>query len=165
MVPLLIPVLTELASKGLNVLTSAILAKGKDAVEKTLGVTIPNEVEQLTPELIAELKIKTMEHEQVLIKMAIEKQKLEFEQDKSANEAVSARWQSDMGSDSWLAKNVRPMVLIYILSAYTVFSLMSAAGYDVNESYVELLAQWGMLVMSAYFIGRSAEKVISIVKQ
>ena len=164
MLPLLIPILTELASNGLNLLTSAITAKGKDVVEKTLGVSIPDDVEKLTPELIAQLKIKEMDHEEVLLQMSIEKQKTDIEQEKNANEAVTSRWVADMASDSWLAKNIRPAVLLYILTAYTIFSLMSAAGYNVNQAYVELLANWGMLVMSAYFVGRTAEKIISTVK-
>lgn len=164
MLPLLIPILTELASNGLNLLTSAITAKGKDVVEKTLGVSIPDDVEKLTPELIAQLKIKEMDHEEALLQMSIEKQKTDIEQEKNANEAVTSRWVADMASDSWLAKNIRPAVLLYILTAYTIFSLMSAAGYNVNQAYVELLANWGMLVMSAYFVGRTAEKIISTVK-
>ena len=164
MLPFLIPILTELAANGLNVLTGAITAKGKEVVEKTLGVTIPDSVDKLTPELIAQLKIKEMEHEEALVQMSIDKQRVDIEQEKNANDAVTDRWKADMNSDSWLSKNIRPAVLLYILTAYTIFSLMSAAGYNVNQAYVELLANWGMLVMSAYFVGRSVEKVISTVK-
>ena len=164
MLPFLIPILTELAANGLNVLTGAITAKGKEVVEKTLGVTIPDSVDKLTPELIAQLKIKEMEHEEALVQMSIDKQRVDIEQEKNANDAVTDRWKADMSSDSWLSKNIRPAVLLYILTAYTIFSLMSAAGYNVNQAYVELLANWGMLVMSAYFVGRSVEKVISTVK-
>lgn len=160
MLPFLIPILTELAANGLSVLTGAIVAKGKDVVEKTLGVKIPNDLGGLTPEMISTLKIKEMEHEEALLQMAIEQKNQELEQDKASNEAVTERWQADMSSDSWLAKNIRPMVLIYLLSAYSLFSLMSVLGWNVNQSYVELLAQWGMLVMSAYFVGRTIEKVI-----
>jgi len=74
--------------------------------------------------------------------------------------AVSERWQADMASDSWLSKNIRPMTLIYILSAYVLFALLDGYGYKISESYVNLLGQWGMLVMTAYFGGRTVEKVM-----
>lgn len=74
--------------------------------------------------------------------------------------AVTERWQADMSSDSWLSKNIRPMTLIYILSAYLLFALMSAFGKHVNETYVTLLGQWGQIVMLAYFGGRTLEKVM-----
>jgi hypothetical protein len=74
--------------------------------------------------------------------------------------AVSERWQADMVSDSWLSKNIRPMTLVYILTAYVLFALLDGAGYKISESYVNLLGQWGMLVMTAYFGGRTIEKVM-----
>lgn len=73
---------------------------------------------------------------------------------------VTERWKADMGSDSWLSKNIRPMTLIYILSAYLLFAMMSAFGLSVNETYVTLLGQWGQIVMLAYFGGRTVEKVM-----
>lgn len=161
MLPILTPILLELARNGLSVLANAILAKGKDAVEKTLGVTIPDEsTTQLSEEKLVELKMAEMEHEATLLAMSLETQKLTMEQDRQANEAITQRWQADMLSDSWLAKNVRPMVLIYILGAYTIFAVASAFDVNVKPAYVELMAQWGMLIMSAYFVGRSVEKVV-----
>jgi hypothetical protein len=74
--------------------------------------------------------------------------------------AVTERWQADMASDSWLSKNIRPMTLVYILTAYVLFALLDGAGYKISESYVNLLGQWGMLVMTAYFGGRTIEKVM-----
>ena len=67
-----------------------------------------------------------------------------------------------MYSDSWLSKNIRPMTLIFILLTYTVFGLMSAWEIEVNQSYVELLGQWGMLIMSFYFGGRTLEKILAM---
>ena len=77
---------------------------------------------------------------------------------------MSKRWQSDMASDSWLSKNIRPGTLVYILTAYLLFAALSAAGIQVQESYVQLLGQWGMLVMTAYFGGRTVEKVMEMRK-
>jgi hypothetical protein len=78
--------------------------------------------------------------------------------------AVTDRWQADMQSDSWLSKNIRPGTLVYILTAYLGFAIADGYGFRIAESYVNLLGQWGMLVMTAYFGGRSAEKIVGVLK-
>lgn len=75
---------------------------------------------------------------------------------------ITERLKADMGSDSWLSKNIRPMTLIAILLGYFVFAGLSAAQIEVNQKYVELLGQWGMLIMSFYFGGRTLEKIIDM---
>ena len=79
---------------------------------------------------------------------------------KAELEAVTKRWEADMKSDSYLSKNIRPMTLIAILSAYFLFAMMSAFNVNVNETYVKLLGEWGQLIMLAYFGGRTVEKVM-----
>jgi hypothetical protein len=78
---------------------------------------------------------------------------------------LTDRLKADMASDSWLSKNIRPMTLIAILTGYFVFAMMSAFGIDTNQRYVELLGQWGMLIMSFYFGGRTLEKVLAMTKK
>jgi len=75
---------------------------------------------------------------------------------------LTKRQENDMRSDSWLSKNIRPMTLIAILIGYFIFAMMSAFDLDTNEKYVELLGQWGMLIMSFYFGGRTLEKIIDM---
>lgn len=75
---------------------------------------------------------------------------------------VTARHAADMSSDSWLSKNIRPLTLIFILLAYFTFAMMSAFDYETRGAYVELLGQWGMLIMSFYFGGRTLEKIIDM---
>lgn len=77
---------------------------------------------------------------------------------------LTDRLKADMSSDSWLSKNIRPMTLIFILVTYTVFGMMSAWDIEVNNNYVELLGQWGMLIMSFYFGGRTLEKIVDAKK-
>ena len=77
---------------------------------------------------------------------------------------LTERLKADMGSDSWLSKNIRPMTLVFILVTYTVFGMMSAWDIEVNNNYVELLGQWGMLIMSFYFGGRTLEKIMGMKK-
>jgi len=82
--------------------------------------------------------------------------------DIAEQQELTKRQQADMISDSWLSKNIRPMTLIAILAGYFVFALMSAFGMDTNTKYVELLGQWGMLIMSFYFGGRTLEKIMDM---
>jgi uncharacterized membrane protein (DUF106 family) len=82
--------------------------------------------------------------------------------DTAEQQELTKRQQADMASDSWLSKNIRPMTLIFILVFYVIFAMMSAGGVDTNEKYVELLGQWGMLIMSFYFGGRTLEKIMDM---
>lgn len=82
--------------------------------------------------------------------------------DTAESQELTKRLQADMASDSWLSKNIRPMTLIAILAGYFIFAMMSAFNLDTNTKYVELLGQWGMLIMSFYFGGRTLEKIIDM---
>lgn len=95
-----------------------------------------------------------------LLKMQQEGRLAELQADNVEAQEISKRWTADMGSDSWLSKNIRPMTLIAILVGYFVFATASAFGIEVKQAYVELLGQWGMLIMSAYFGGRTLEKIM-----
>jgi hypothetical protein len=82
--------------------------------------------------------------------------------DIAEQQELTKRQQADMLSDSWLSKNIRPMTLIFILGGYFTFAMMSAFNMDTNRAYVELLGQWGMLIMSFYFGGRTLEKIMDM---
>jgi len=86
----------------------------------------------------------------------------ELQADNVEAQELTKRQESDMASDSWLSKNIRPMTLIAILVGYFVFAMMSAFDLDTNKTYVELLGQWGMLIMSFYFGGRTLEKIMDM---
>ena len=86
----------------------------------------------------------------------------ELQADTVEAQELTKRQQSDMASDSWLAKNIRPMTLIAIITGYFIFAFMSACDMDTHERYVELLGQWGMLIMSFYFGGRTLEKIVDM---
>jgi hypothetical protein len=82
--------------------------------------------------------------------------------DAAEQHELTARLQADMASDSWLSKNIRPGTLVFILIVYSAFAMMSAWDIEVNNNYVELLGQWGMLIMSFYFGGRTLEKIMDM---
>jgi len=168
-IPIIASLLGTLAENGLGLLSSAIQAKGKEVVENTLGVKIPDSP---TPEDVSKLRQLQFDHEENLLALGIEKAKMELAElqlfaDAAKNEDnnVSDRWKADMASDSWLSKNIRPMSLIAIFLGYFLFAMMSAFGYNANESYVTLLGNWGMLIMGAYFGGRTVEKLAEMRKK
>ena len=73
---------------------------------------------------------------------------------------VTDRWKTDMNSDSWLSKNVRPLVLIFLVVS-TVLMVFIDAGFiafEVKDNWVDLLQLVLITVIGAYFGGRSAEK-------
>ena len=108
----------------------------------------------------AQMELAKLAQDGELAKMANETKLFELEQNN-----LTDRLKADMASDSWLSKNIRPMTLIAILSGYFTFAMMSAFGMDTNKTYVELLGQWGMLIMSFYFGGRTLEKIMDMRKK
>ena len=74
---------------------------------------------------------------------------------------ITGRWKSDMASDSWLSKNVRPLVLVFLVIA-TVLMIFIDAGtinFNVEDKWTDLLQLVLITVIGAYFGGRSLEKV------
>ena len=73
---------------------------------------------------------------------------------------ITDRWKADMNSDSWLSKNVRPLVLIFLVIS-TVLMIFIDAGtikFTVEEKWTDLLQLVLITVIGAYFGGRSYEK-------
>jgi hypothetical protein len=118
-------------------------------------------IEKLIPDPAAKAKaqldLAKLAQDGELAAMANETKLFETDQNN-----VTDRWKADMASDSWLSKNIRPLSLVAIFSAYVVFALMSAFGLAVNEDYVELLGQWGIIIFGAYFTSRGAEKIMDM---
>jgi len=108
----------------------------------------------------AQFELAKMVQDGELAKMANETKLFEVEQ-----ENVTRRAEADMASDSWLSKNIRPMTLVFLLASYSGFAIASIFDYETRGAYVELLGQWGMLVMSFYFGGRTMEKIADRVKK
>ena len=97
-----------------------------------------------------------------LLQMQQEGRLAELNADNIEAQELTKRQQADMASDSWLSKNIRPMTLVFILVVYTAVAIMSAGEINVHKPYVELLGQWGMLIMSFYFGGRTFEKIMDM---
>ena len=127
---------------------------GLDALLEVGGKLIDKLIPDPQAKAKAQLDLATLAQNGELAQMANETKLFEIE---TAN--VSDRWKADMGSDSWLSKNIRPMALIAIFVGYFVFTMMSAFGYRADEAYVQLLGQWGQIIFLAYFGGRTVEKL------
>lgn len=97
-----------------------------------------------------------------LTKLQNEGKLAELNADNIENQELTKRLEADMKSDSWLSKNIRPLTMVYILTAYLFLALLDAFGLDISDNFVSLLGQWGMLVMSFYFGGRTLEKVMNM---
>ena len=158
--------LAPLLAQGLTLLGNAVMVKGKDWVEEKTGVKLDA---PLSDADMLKLKQYEMDHQEELLRLRIEEKKLGIDElqvfaaaIQNEDNNISDRWQADMSSDSWLSKNIRPMSLIALFAGYFLFSMMSAFGYNANEAYVALLGQWGMLVMGAYFGGRTIEKLVEM---
>lgn len=89
-----------------------------------------------------------------------------LEQDIQEMKDVSARWEADMKSDSWLSKNTRPLTLIYLTLASTILIIIDSFHtlFDVDVAWVELLKTLLITVYVAYFGSRGAEKITNIKK-
>jgi len=130
---------------------------GLDALISVGGKLIDKLIPDPEAKAKAQLDLAKMAQDGELAKLANDTELYKAEQNN-----LSARHTADMASDSWLSKNIRPMTLVAIFIGYFVFAMMSAFKLDANEVYVTLLGQWGMLVMSFYFGGRTLEKIMDM---
>ncbi|MBC8397829.1 MAG: hypothetical protein H8E16_12120 [Flavobacteriales bacterium] len=87
--------------------------------------------------------------------------------DKEAQEQVTARWQADMQSDSFLSKNIRPLVLIYLTVIFTICAFFDGniGEFKISEEYIPIFQTLLVTVYGAYFVGRTWEKAKAINKQ
>jgi hypothetical protein len=122
-----------------------LLSKGTAELVKNVGGVIDNLHTSAEEKLDAERKIKDM-----IMGYEAEMQK-----------QVTDRWKLDMNSDSWLSKNIRPLVLVFLVVA-TVLLIFIDAGvitFQVQDKWTDLLQLVLITVIGAYFGGRSLEKV------
>ncbi len=103
-------------------------------------------------------KLTTTEEEKLIIKKQI--QEILEKADNDAQVQVTERWKVDMQSDSWLSKNIRPMVLIFLTAVFTVLSFFDGNfyGFQVQEQYIPIFQSLLITVYGAYFVGRTWEK-------
>lgn len=103
-------------------------------------------------------KISTSKEEKLIIKKQI--QQILEEADNNAQIQVTERWKADMNSDSFLSKNIRPMVLIYLTVIFSALSFTDGniGTFSVAKEYIPIFQTLLVTVYGAYFVGRSWEK-------
>ena len=128
----------------MSILTNLFSGGASDLI-KSVGGVVDNLTTSKEERLEAERKIKEL----------IANYEVEMEKN------ITARWEADLKSDSWLSKNVRPMVLIFLIvcTMLLIFIDAGAISFNVKDSYIDLLQLVLITVIGAYFGGRSLEKV------
>jgi len=128
----------------MSILTKIFSGGAADLV-KGVGGIIDDLHTSKEEKLAAELKIKQL----------ISDYEVEMEKN------ITSRWEADLKSDSWLSKNVRPLVLIFLIvcTMLLIFIDAGALNFEVKSSWVDLLQLVLITVIGAYFGGRSLEKV------
>ena len=119
------------------------------------GVTSPKEA-------IAEIT-----KSDVSLEDKIKLQQLIYEQQNKEIEAITSRWQADSMSDSWLSKNVRPLVLVWCIVVFSFAGILDSVEsipFNIGVTWNDTFEKVMMAVVLAYFGGRSGEKVTSIFK-
>ena len=102
--------------------------------------------------------LTTTEEERLEAKQKL--QELLEKADQDAQSQITERWKLDMQSDSFLSKNIRPLVLIYLTVIFTVLSFFDGniGGFQVDEAYIPIFQSLLITVYGAYFVGRTWEK-------
>jgi len=103
-------------------------------------------------------KLTTTDEERLAAKQKI--QELLEKADQDAQVQITERWKLDMESDSFLSKNIRPLVLIYLTFIFTALAFFDGniGGFQVDEAYIPIFQSLLITVYGAYFVGRTWEK-------
>ena len=127
----------------MNVL-SKIFSSGATELIKGVGGVIDNLHTSKEEKLAAEQKVKEL----------ISSYEIEMEKN------ITERWKMDMQSDSWLSKNIRPLVLVFLVvsTVLLIFIDAGAISFTVQDKWTDLLQLVLITVIGAYFGGRSLEK-------
>ena len=122
-----------------------IFSSGAGELVKSVGGVIDNLHTSKEEKLIAEQKVKEL----------IANYEVEMEKN------ITERWKMDMQSDSWLSKNIRPLVLVFLVvsTVLMIFIDAGAISFNVEDKWTDLLQLVLITVIGAYFGGRSLEKV------
>ena len=98
----------------------------------------------------------------------IKLQEIIYEQQNKEIEAITSRWEADSMSDSWLSKNVRPLVLVWCIVVFSFAGILDSIEtipFNIHDNWNSTFENVMMAVVLAYFGGRSGEKVTSIFKK
>ena len=134
-----------------NFLRSINFSKVTEVVTSVLKGDISSAIDVIS-------KSKELSEEQV--KMALK----ELEHDVIEMQEITKRWESDNLADSWWSKNVRPLSLMFLTVTMFLYIILDSSidGFNVDDEWIDLLSSLLLLIYSAYYGGRSLEKIQNI---
>jgi len=139
-----------------------LVSKGKDVAPEILdiagSITGIDALEKLSDKINGSKELSQQDKDLLLANIEMDKQEML---------QVSKRWESDMVSDSWLSKNIRPLTLAFLLLNMFIFVILDSAleGFKINNEWIELLKNLLITVCLAYFGSRGVEKFSKIRKK
>ena len=95
-------------------------------------------------------------------------QQIIYEQQEKELKAITSRWEADSMSDSWMSKNVRPLVLVWCIVIFSLAGILDSVEsipFQINSTWNDTFEKVMMAVVLAYFGGRTTEKATSIFKK
>ena len=133
-----------------NILAKLFGGAGGNIAEKISGI-----IDKHTFSKVEKAQFEK-EMEQIFIKAELDLEK-----------EITSRHSADMASDSWLSKNIRPMLTIFSLVLYTLFALIDGniGEFNIANQYVDLLGQIVIMSLGFYFTSRGIEKTAKIIKK
>ena len=117
-------------------------------ISGTLIKDIGNVIDNLTT--TDEERLEAKKHIQELLEKA----------DKDAQQQVTERWKFDMQSDSFLSKNIRPLIMVFLTGMFTLLAFTDGniGGFKIQKEYIPIFQTLLVTVYGAYFVGRTWEK-------
>ena len=140
------PLIASLLSSGLSLLGNAVLEKGKDYVEKKLGIELPDENSPVSPEKLAELRQLEFDHEEALQQLAIRRVELELADIDSARKMGAKLSESNY----WLNGNIVPILAIFTITCGMLMLWLS------TNSEVRMAAVSFVMMPLGYYFGSSS---------
>jgi len=98
----------------------------------------------------------------------IKLQQIVYDQQNKEIESITSRWQADSMSDSWMSKNVRPLVLVWCICIFSLAGILDSVEsipFHINSTWNDTFEKVMMAVVLAYFGGRTTEKATSMFKK
>lgn len=131
----------------------------KDMIDGIVGSAVDLFKSYFPPDMSDEQKAQFAQNEQ---KLRADMNTLIANSAISLEQEVTKRAQADMSSDSWLAKNIRPLLMLILIFTFIMFAIASIK-FQIGEEYVGMLKEMLMAAFSFYFAGRTIEKVTSLI--
>ena len=130
------------------------------------GINFGKVTDVVTSVLSGDIKgaIQTISNSNELSEQQVQMALKELEYDVIEMQEITKRWESDMASDSWLSKNIRPLSLAFLTLCLFIYIILDSSldGFKIDEAWIDLLSSLLLLVYGGYFSARALEKITHI---